>query len=280
MKSSSFDHEDTWDNWGKSSIVTVLLVFAAISFLLLGILFSAFLLSENSRKTKNVIQNVSTAESTMEHITDSTQEETQDTVSEEDTIGVISYDENFYSDIISDEIFDRMEGHSFNSKTPITRDELRYVHVLIYGVDEQPHVGEIVVNKCIAEDVLDIFRELYESKYMIEKMNLVDDYGADDNASMIVNNTSGFNTRKIMGTEEMSRHSYGMAIDINPLYNPYVVSDAEVYPATARQFVDRDGNFDMKIDESDLCYKLFIEHGFTWGGNWENIKDYMHFEKR
>ena len=97
---------------------------------------------------------------------------------------------------------------------------------------------------------------------------------------MAVNNTSGFNARKVAGTEVWSNHAYGLAIDINPLYNPYVGESDTVLPATARQYTDRSREFDMKLDAGDECCRIFAEHGFTWGGNWENLKDYMHFEKQ
>ena len=88
--------------------------------------------------------------------------------------------------------------------------------------DNQVHEGELVVNKDIADDVLEIFKELYESGYQIEKVRLVDEYDADDEASMSDNNSSAFNFRFISHTTKISKHGMGMAVDINTLYNPYV----------------------------------------------------------
>ena len=142
--------------------------------------------------------------------------------------------------------------------------------------------GELVVNKDIADDVLEIFKELYESGYQIEKVRLVDEYDADDEASMSDNNSSAFNFRFISHTTKISKHGMGMAVDINTLYNPYVKTvdgELSIEPANAADYVDRSKDFSHKIDHDDLCYKLFTEHGFEWGGDWTHSKDYQHFEK-
>lgn len=154
--------------------------------------------------------------------------------------------------------------------------------VLHVGFDNQVHEGELVVNKDIADDVLEIFKELYESGYQIEKVRLVDEYDADDEASMSDNNSSAFNFRFISHTTKISKHGMGMAVDINTLYNPYVKTvdgELSIEPANAADYVDRSKDFSHKIDHDDLCYKLFTEHGFEWGGDWTHSKDYQHFEK-
>lgn len=108
-----------------------------------------------------------------------------------------------------------------------TAEDLRYLHVLHMGFDGQTKEGELVVNKAIAEDVLAIFRQLYEAEYPIEKVRLVDEYDADDEASMSDNNSSAFNFRFISHTTTISKHGLGMAVDINTLYNPYVKPSTE-----------------------------------------------------
>lgn len=164
----------------------------------------------------------------------------------------------------------------------IGNDHLRYIHVLHVGFDNQVHEGELVVNKDIADDVLEIFKELYESGYQIEKVRLVDEYDADDEASMSDNNSSAFNFRFISHTTKISKHGMGMAVDINTLYNPYVKTvdgELSIEPANAADYVDWSKDFSHKIGHDDLCYKLFTEHGFEWGGDWTHSKDYQHFEK-
>lgn len=189
----------------------------------------------------------------------------------------ISLDNDFYTSTITDSIFLRIDGKSFNQQTPVKREDLRYIHVLYNDLNGTASEGELIVNQVIAVDILQIFYDLYKAGYKLECMNLVDEYGSSDNVSMSVNNTSAFNTRMVDGTDTLSLHAYGLAIDVNPLYNPYV-SGNTVLPATARAYVDRSTQFDMKLTEDDLCVKTFISHGFVWGGNWNTLKDYMHFE--
>lgn len=190
--------------------------------------------------------------------------------------------DDFYISEIPDDIFEKMQGRSYKADCTVPREELRYIHVLHIGFDGQTHEGELVVNKAIADDVLEIFEELYKAEYPIEKVRLVDEYDADDEASMSDNNSSAFNFRFISHTTKISKHGMGMAVDINTLYNPYVKTvdgKLSIEPANAADYVDRSADFPYKIDHDDLCYKLFTEHGFEWGGDWTHSKDYQHFEK-
>ena len=181
---------------------------------------------------------------------------------------------------ISDELFERMHGRTYKDECAVSRDDLRYVRVLHVNEEGKILTGEIVVNVAIADEVCEIFRELYEAHYPIERMRLADDYEADDIASMEDNNSSGFNYRPIEGTSRPSKHALGLAIDINTFYNPYYrYSDDFVSPEASAQYLDRSKDFPYKIEEGDLCYRLFTEHGYTWGGHWKSVKDYQHFEK-
>ncbi len=188
----------------------------------------------------------------------------------------------FYYEEISDEIFSRMDGKSFKSDCTTSRSDLRYIRVLHIGFDGDTRIGELVANKNIAQDFVDIFYALYLEGYPIEKMILVDEYGADDNLSMADNNTSCFNFRRVAGTSSLSRHALGMAIDINPLYNPWIYElDGEsiIDPPGGAPYVDRTVDCPYIIDHDDLCYKLLIQYGFAWGGDWNTSKDYQHFSK-
>ena len=210
---------------------------------------------------------------------------TPDTSTSEADILDTTYEDNkeqFYISEIPDDIFEKMQGKSYKADCTLPRENLRYIHVLHVGFDNQVHEGELVVNKDIADDVLEIFKELYESGYQIEKVRLVDEYDADDESSMSDNNSSAFNFRFISHTTKISKHGMGMAVDINTLYNPYVKTvdgELSIEPANAADYVDRSRDFSHKIDHDDLCYKLFTEHGFEWGGDWTHSKDYQHFEK-
>ena len=189
--------------------------------------------------------------------------------------------EDFYISEITDDIFARIKGKSFKDDCTLPREDLRYLHVLHKDKDGNVHEGEMIVNKHIAEDVLGILRELYESSYPIERMRLVDEYNADDELSMEDNNSSSFNFRFISHTARVSKHGLGLAVDINTLYNPYTkVVDGKriVEPVTGEAYLDREAPFDYKIEKGDLCYNLFIERGFEWGGEWADRKDYQHFE--
>ena len=190
---------------------------------------------------------------------------------------------NFYAVEFTEEseIFTRIKGKSYKDNCTVPLSDLRYLHVLHVGFDGKTHDGEIICNKYISDDLLEIFEELYEAKYPIEKIKLVDEYDADDEASMADNNSSSFNFRYISYTTKISKHGYGLAMDINTLYNPYVKTvngKLSIEPANAADYVDRSKDFDYKIDEDDLAYKLFIAHGFEWGGSWKSSKDYQHFE--
>lgn len=194
-------------------------------------------------------------------------------------------DDYFVSYPIDDALFDRIYGLSYKEDCTIPVEELRYLKVLHYGYDQQIYVGELMVNASLAEDFLEIFKVLYENQYEIEKMLLVDDFGADDNWSIENNNTSAFNYRvSTLDGVTLSNHAYGCAIDINPLQNPYVTYydwGMDTYFDVSVPYMDReDMSLEHMIDHEDLCYQLFIDHGFTWGGDWENPKDYQHFEKR
>ena len=187
----------------------------------------------------------------------------------------------FYIKPIPDDIFEKMQGKSYKENCTVPREELRYLHILHVGFDNNTHEGELIVNKRIAEDVLDIFKELYKAGYQIEKVRLIDEYNALDELSMRDNNSSAFNFRYISYSTTLSKHAMGLAVDINTLYNPYIKQvdgRLNIEPANAVNYVDRNRQFPHKIDHQDLCYKLFTKHGFEWGGDWEDSKDYQHFE--
>ena len=191
-------------------------------------------------------------------------------------------DSLFYSQEISEELRQRIWGSSYQENNHISLSELRYLRVLHAGFDGETHIGELIVNQSIAEDILEIMSELYRQNYPIEKMLLIDEYGADDESSMSDNNTSAFNYREIAGSSKLSRHALGLAVDINPRYNPYVKQKAGevlVSPANGGAYADRSQEFPYKITEGDLCLQLFSEYGFQWGGYWNSVKDYQHFEK-
>ena len=198
-----------------------------------------------------------------------------------------TYQEGFYYEPLTDEVKDRITGISYpESGCTVPYEDLAYVGLLYLDFDGEEQTGELFCNRAVAQDMVEIFYELYRNDYRIERVRLVDEYDGDDTASMADNNTSCFNYRVVDGTTSLSKHAYGLAIDVNPYYNPYVVynmnGDGSTYisPPGSEVYADRSQSFPYKIDENDLCYRLFTEHGFTWGGNWNSTKDYQHFQKR
>lgn len=188
----------------------------------------------------------------------------------------------FVSEPISKETFSRMSGKSFPSDCTVPLKDLRFVKVLHYTADGRIRLGELVVNRAISEEIIEIFEELFAVRYPIEKMVLIDEYGADDIRSMTDNNSSAFNFRFVAGTKKLSNHSRGMAVDINPLFNPFVLKGKHgviVSPKAGAQYADRNRHFTYKINPDDVCVRAFKKRGFEWGGDWKTRKDYQHFEK-
>ena len=159
-------------------------------------------------------------------------------------------------------------------------DTLTVRYVDFNGETQQ---GVLICNKQIANDLKEIFSALYQAKYPIERIRPISEYGNDDERSMRANNTSCYCYRVVEGSTKLSKHAQGLAIDINPLYNPCVKRKKDgtllIQPATGKPYVDRSKSFKYKITTQDLCYRLFIQHGFRWGGAWRSLKDYQHFEK-
>ena len=187
--------------------------------------------------------------------------------------------QSFISSPIPEDVAEKMRGSSLPEGAGISLSELKLLTVCYYGFDGEVHVGQIVSNAKVAQDLLVIFRELFLARYQIESIRLVDEFGASDDASMAANNSSCFNYRLVPGTQTMSRHATGTAIDINPVQNPYVTARG-VSPEAGAAYVDRSLKLPHMIDHDDLCCRLFKAHGFTWGGDWKNSKDYQHFEKK
>ncbi|MCI8669151.1 MAG: M15 family metallopeptidase [Lachnospiraceae bacterium] len=208
---------------------------------------------------------------------------TSDRLQTENIPGIrITFAEGFYYEPLSEEIKEIISGKSFQENDIIDYSDLRQVTVRYIGFDDMEYEGMLIVNVQVADDVSAIFKDLYDARYPIEKIRLIDEYNADDEASMADNNTSAFCFRKIDGQETISDHSYGIAVDINPLYNPYVRSgfgERDVLPVNAGAYADRSAEFAHKIVSGDVCYNAFVSRGWKWGGEWDSPKDYQHFYK-
>lgn len=277
----------------------VLALFALVMLVLLG----NHLLNQQTNG-KQVTENEASEKQTSDKQTPDTQQTTQEkrtdlsgleagAIVEKATIDAQNLDVYFTSSELTEVQKEVMNGKSYIENPDISYDDLRYIKVLHYNFRHQIQVGELVVNQAIAEDCRQIFMELFQEEYEIHSMYLIDRYYEKDQArngeqvdisSINDDNTSAFHYRKIAGTEVLSNHAYGMAIDINPLENPYV-KEADLQQTVASPYKDYNSYKDRTaqrahmISKDDACYRIFKAHGFQWGGEWNGNKDYQHFEK-
>jgi D-alanyl-D-alanine carboxypeptidase len=181
---------------------------------------------------------------------------------------------------IPSELRSRMEGVSWRPDDPRCPpiESLRLLTVAHWDFEGNHRTGQLVAAADLAEELLAIFRGLHELGFPIERMEPVDSFGADDNASMAANNTSAFNFRNVAGTDVLSHHAFGVAIDINPLLNPMVIGGG-VYPPGGSPYTDRTALHPGMIVRPGPVVDLFQSHGWDWGGDWPHMKDYHHFFK-
>lgn len=187
-----------------------------------------------------------------------------------------------------DDVYNRIIGKSYVDNPNVALSDLRYLTISYYNFNHQVKEGEMIVNKAIADDVINIFKELYDIEYEIYSMRLIDDFwtgdgDTSDTASCDANNTSSFCYREITGGGNLSNHAWGCAIDLNPQQNPYVSyksGSPKWSHENANDYIDRSVVKDHMIVEGDECYNIFAKYGFGWGGAWKTIKDYQHFEKK
>ncbi len=175
---------------------------------------------------------------------------------------------------ITPELAERMSA-SWRPGCPVPLEDLRYVTVSHVDFDGAVRTGELVVHADVAEGLVGVFAELFAQRYPIRSMRLVDDFGADDTASMNADNTSAFNCRAITGGSSWSEHAYGRAIDLNPVENPYVAG-SHVAPRAGREFADRPG-LPGVVHADDEVVQAFAAAGWLWGGTWTYPVDYQHF---
>ncbi len=281
----------------RMKLVLTLLALAMLAFLGIHML-------NQQTNDKQVTENETSQKQTSEQQTSDAQQTTPGkrtdlrgleagAIVEKATIDAQNLDVYFTSSELTEVQKEAMNGKSYIENPDISYDDLRYIKVLHYNFYHRIQVGELVVNQVIAEDCRQIFMELFQEEYEINSMYLIDRYYEKDQArngeqvdisSINDDNTSAFHYRKIAGTEVLSNHAYGMAIDINPLENPYV-KEADLQQTVASPYKDYNSYKDRTaqrahmISKDDACYRIFKAHGFQWGGEWNGNKDYQHFEK-
>jgi hypothetical protein len=182
---------------------------------------------------------------------------------------------------LPDSVIARMlASGSWQEGCPVALADLRYLRLSYVDFDGVAREGEMVVAAGVAEAVIGVFRKLFEAGFPIARMQLVDDFAANDDLSMAANNTSAFNCRAVTGGTGYSQHSYGNAIDINTIQNPYVrVRDTGtlILPPEGVAFADRADVRPGMIVAGDVVTAAFAAIGWVWGGDWTSLKDYQHF---
>jgi hypothetical protein len=180
---------------------------------------------------------------------------------------------------LSPELLAKVRRTTWHAGCPVPPEDLRQLTVEYLNFNQKRSTGILIVHKEVAQEVSAIFHDLFRHGFLIERMRPIEEYGGDDNLSMAANNTSAFNCRDVTGQPgKFSNHSWGRAIDINPLTNPYVKGD-KVYPPEGRQYLDRSRSLPGSILSGSYVLQRFSEAGWKWGGNWSDRKDYQHFEK-
>lgn len=170
-----------------------------------------------------------------------------------------------------------MIGRSWHAGCPVPLRDLRLLRLTYYGFDGRAHQGQMVVHRWYARSFVRVFRRLYEERFPIRRMRLVDRYDADDERSMAADNTSAFNCRLRAGsTTEWSQHAYGRAIDVNPVENPFV-TPTHVAPPAGQAYVDRTQDIPGMIHLRDSAWWALHAIGWEWGGQWHGTLDYQHF---
>ncbi|QYC37787.1 hypothetical protein Nocox_00755 [Nonomuraea coxensis DSM 45129] len=169
--------------------------------------------------------------------------------------------------------------YSWRPGCPVSYRDLRLVTLSYWGFDNKPHTGELVVNKSVTGDIVTVFRKLYDWRWPIRQMKLVDAFKGDDFASIEADNTSAFNCRRATGSSSWSNHAYGKAIDINPRENPYVTASGSTAHKNAEKYTERPMKGKGVINPGDKVVKAFAQVGWEWGGYWSGTKDYQHFSK-
>lgn len=169
--------------------------------------------------------------------------------------------------------------YSWRPGCPVPYQDLRLITMTFWGFDKKAHTGEMVVRKTVTDDVVTVFEKLYDWRFPIKRMELVDVFKGDDYDSIDANNTSAFNCRQATGSSNWSNHAYGEAIDLNPLQNPYVTAGGGTAHKNARAYTTRPLHKPGVINPGDRVVKAFANVGWEWGGYWTGTKDYQHFSK-
>jgi hypothetical protein len=169
-----------------------------------------------------------------------------------------------------------MTGVSWRPGCPVALRDLRLITTRHWGFDGKPRTGRLVVHRDVAAELVGVLRRLWNARFPIRRMELVDRYGASDYRSIEADNTSAFNCRYVDGTSRWSEHAYGRAIDVNPIENPYVSGGATSHRASV-PYLDRTPCRRGMACPRNVLVRSFKAAGWGWGGDWTSAQDYQHF---
>ena len=177
-----------------------------------------------------------------------------------------------------------IKGNSWRKGCPVSLKDLRYLQLTHIDFNGKDKSGELIVHKEVADEVTKIFKNLYKIGYPVRKMKLVSDYKGNDWQSIEADNTSAFNCRSATGSKNWSKHSYGKAIDINPIENPYIARSGRISHKASLKYRKRVHKNSTYVDKAvllknDKATHIFKKYGWIWGGDWSGVKDYQHFSK-
>jgi D-alanyl-D-alanine carboxypeptidase len=168
--------------------------------------------------------------------------------------------------------------HSWHRGCPVATTQLRRLRVTYWGFDRRAQTGTLIVNVRAVSPLTRVFSRLYAKRFPIRRMRPIDAYGGNDERSLAADNTAAFNCRYAIasGPKRWSAHAYGLAIDVNPVENPYLLN-GRVHPRAGRAYLDRSRMRRGMAVRGGLLVNAFASVGWQWGGRWASSPDYQHF---
>jgi hypothetical protein len=166
---------------------------------------------------------------------------------------------------------------SWHPGCPVGLKQLRFLRISYWGFDHRAHLGEMVVNASAVHNLREAFAALSAARFPIRRLRLVERYGGSDYASIQADNTSAFNCRDATGSTRWSEHAYGLAIDINPIENPYVYASGKTAHRASDPYVDRSHVRPGMAVPGGTLVRAFDAIGWGWGGRWPRPTDFQHF---
>lgn len=184
-------------------------------------------------------------------------------------------DGGFHSTIgpVPDAVVARSTWHE---RCPVVLEDLAYITVTHVGFDGDPHTGEMIIDRSFADGVIGVFEALFDAGFPIEEMRVISTPELDQPPTGDGNVTTSFVCRNVVESANWSQHAYGLAIDVNPFHNPYVRGDL-VLPELAGFYTNRDLDGPGMIRADSVVVRAFAGLGWSWGGTWTDLKDWMHF---